>query len=280
MLAVDDQIHQVEQAIAVQEIIRPAVGDALVEPALGVLRAQLSVLHARLPGNSPNGRAECRPLYAELPQYRPAGPATTRHAPMLVGSDRKQVTILFADLANFTAISERHDIEVIRELQIDLFEQLAAVIHQYEGFVEKFVGDAILAVFGAPLTHHDDCERALRAALAMRERMVPLNKRWGERLGDNLALHAGINTGMVVAGYLGSALGGAYMVTGDVVNTAARLQHLATPGQILVGNDTYCVTRSAFGFQALEPTAVKGKREPLAAFELLGAHAGQSSRSK
>src|SRR3954451_15428371 len=221
MLAVDDQIHHVEQAIAVQEVIRHTVGDALVEPALSVLRAQLRVLHTWLPGNSPNGRAEYRPLYAKLPQGRPASPATTRHAPTHVASDRKQVTILFADLADFTAISERHDSEVIRELQIDLFEQLTTVVHQYEGFVEKFIGDAIMAVFGAPLTHHDDCERALRAALAMRERMVPLNHRWRARISDNLALHAGINTGTVVAGYLGSALGGAYMVTGDAVNMAA-----------------------------------------------------------
>ena len=278
MLAVDYQIRQVEQAIAVQEVIRPTVGDALVEPVLGALRAQLTMLHAWLPGTSLGesavslrGRSGRRPARTELPQYRPTGPVTPRCASLSIDGDRKQVTVLFADLADFTAIGERHDAAVIRALQTDLFEQMAAVIHDHEGYVEKFVGDAMMAVFGAPFAHHDDPERALRAALALRERMTSLNARWAERLGGVIALHTGINSGLVVAGYLGAALGGAYMVTGDSVNTAARLQNLAQPGQILVGHDTYGATRSEFVFVPLEPIAVKGKQEPLAAFELVGA---------
>ncbi len=108
------------------------------------------------------------------------------------------------------------------------------------------------------------------SALAILDLIARLNRRWAQRLGENLALHVGINTGTVVAGYLGSGLNGVYAVTGNAVNTAARLQHTARPGQILVGPDTYRLTQEAFVFQPLEPIAVRGKREPLAAFELLG----------
>lgn len=100
------------------------------------------------------------------------------------------MTVLFADLSGFTAPSERLDPEEIRALQSDLFQEMAAVIDRYGGFVEKFVGDAVMAVFGAPVAHEDDPERAIRAAIAMHERMTVLNGRWETRVGQPLALHA------------------------------------------------------------------------------------------
>jgi adenylate cyclase len=271
MLAVDDQIQQVEQAIAVQEVIRPTVGDALVEPALGALRAQLTALHARRPGCALAEWTERRLAPAAAPGYGPASPPMGWPANLSTGNDRKRVTVLFADLADFTALGERHPAEVIRALQTDLFEQMATVIDEYEGYVEKFIGDAMMAVFGAPLPHRDHPECALRAALALRASMAALNARWAARLGQPLALHVGVNSGLVVAGYLGTTLGGAYMVTGDAVNTAARLQDLARPGQILVGRDTFEAARSGFKLVPLAPIAVKGKQEPVVAYELRGA---------
>jgi len=114
--------------------------------------------------------------------------------------DRRPVTVLFADLAGFTALSEGLDPEDVRAIQADLFHEMSASIERYEGFVEKFVGDAVMAVFGAPRAHEDDPERGLRAALLMRERMGALNRRWERRVGRPLALHIGLNTGPVVAG--------------------------------------------------------------------------------
>ena len=114
---------------------------------------------------------------------------------------------------------------MIRAFQKDLFRDLARIIYQHEGFVEKFVGDAVLAVFGAPVAHEDDPERALRVALAMRERMAVLNRHWAERLGATMTLHVGIHAGPVVAGMIGAETitdGGAYAVTGDTVNSASR----------------------------------------------------------
>jgi adenylate cyclase len=181
------------------------------------------------------------------------------------------VTVLFADLSGFTALSERLDPEEIRAFQGDLFEEMGSVIERYEGFVEKFVGDAVMAAFGAPVAHEDDPERALRAALAMHERMEALNRRWAPRLGRSLALHIGVNTGPVVAGNLGASPGAAYAVTGDTVNTAARLQGAAQAGQILVGPATYRMTQHGFAFEPLGELAVKGKADPLPVYRVLGA---------
>ncbi len=158
-------------------------------------------------------------------------------APLPSGSheaDRRQVTVVFADLSGFTAMSERLDPEEIRALQGELFHEAAGAIQRYEGFVEKFVGDAVMAVFGAPVAHEDDPERALRAALLIHERAAVLNQRWASRLGQPLVLHIGINSGPVVAGNLGPGSGAAYAVTGDTVNTAARLLSAAPAGQTLV----------------------------------------------
>jgi predicted ATPase/class 3 adenylate cyclase len=188
-------------------------------------------------------------------------------------SDRRVVTVLFADLAGFTSLAERLDPEETRTLQGELFEELASAITQFDGFVEKYVGDAVMAVFGAPVAHEDDPERALRTALRMQERTAALSRRWEGRLGRTLALHIGVNTGPVVAGNLGSTPGAAYAVTGDTVNTAARLQHAAQPAQILVSRATYQLTQHAFAFEPLGDLALRGKAEPLPAYRLLGLRA-------
>jgi len=184
-------------------------------------------------------------------------------------SDRRPVTVLFADLSGFTTLSERLDPEDVRALQDDLFKEMSAAIERFEGFVEKFVGDAVMGVFGAPIAHEDDPERALRAALLMRDRVAALSERWMRRLGSALALHIGVNTGPVVAGQIGSGAGAAYAVTGDAVNTAARLQSTAKPSQILVSHSTYLLTRHAFEFEALGDVALKGKAHPVPVYGVL-----------
>ncbi len=181
------------------------------------------------------------------------------------------MTVLFADLSGFTALGERLDPEDVRALQSDLFRQMASAVGRYEGFVEKFVGDALMAVFGAPTAHEDDPERALRAALALEERVAALSERWAGRLGCPLALHIGIHTGPVVAGPLGEVPGAAYAVTGDTVNTASRLQSAAEAGQIMVSYATYRLTQHAFDFEPLGNLVVKGKALPVPVFRLVGA---------
>jgi adenylate cyclase len=185
-------------------------------------------------------------------------------------SDRRPVTVLFADLAGFTALSEALDPEDVRAIQGDLFREMSESIDRYEGFVEKFVGDAVMAVFGAPHAHEDDPERSLRAALLMRERMATLNRRWERQVGRSLELHIGVNTGPVVAGRIGATADAAYAVTGDTVNTASRLQSAAGASEILISDATYQLTQHAFAFAPREEIRLKGKSEPVAVYRLLG----------
>ncbi len=199
-----------------------------------------------------------------------AAPPPPPPPPAAPDSDRRPVTVLFADLVGFTALSEGLDPEDVRAIQADLFREMSASIERYEGFVEKFVGDAVMAVFGAPLAHEDDPERGLRAALLMRERVGALNLRWERRVGRPLALHIGLNTGPVVAGRIGATADAAYAVTGDTVNTAARLQSAAPPGEILIGDATYQLTHHAFAFAPREEIPLKGKSEPVGIHRLLG----------
>ena len=185
------------------------------------------------------------------------------------GGDRRQVTVLFADLSGFTALSERLDPEEIRAFQNALFEMLARTITRYDGFVEKFVGDAALAVFGAPVAHEDDPARACNAALDMLDGGAALNQAWAGRLGQPIALHVGIHTGPVVAGNLGGAAGDAYAVTGDAVNTTARLLAAAAPGTILVSEATHALVRHRFAFDPAGELALRGKVEPIVVHRLL-----------
>jgi class 3 adenylate cyclase/tetratricopeptide (TPR) repeat protein len=260
-----EQIGQLRAALAAQESLRPALGDAVVDTTVAALRAQLNTLLAQQETSHSAANPAPEELFKRLIPEELAGKI---RASTSVQGERKTVTILFADLSGFTALSERFDPEVIRTFQDDLFPEMAEAVYQYEGRIDKFMGDAIMAIFGAPIAHEDDPERALRVALSMRERMARLNRRWMERLGVELYLHIGVNTGMVVAGSLDPDLGYSYMVTGDTVNTASRLQTAAQPGQILVSRETYRLTHGAFHFAALEPIIVKGKREPVPVYEL------------
>jgi adenylate cyclase len=217
----------------------------------------------------------CETDFAFCPRCGVAlGPGTKaapeKPAPASRDADRRQVTILFADLSGFTSLAERLDPEEVRAFQNALFETLARAITRYDGFVEKFVGDAVLAVFGAPAAHEDDPERACDAALDMLERGAALSQKWAARLGQSVTLHIGIHTGPVVAGNLGDAAGAAYAVTGDTVNTTARLLAAAAPGTILVSDATHALARHRFAFERTGEVALRGKAEPVLVHRLLG----------
>ncbi|ESZ55753.1 AAA family ATPase [Mesorhizobium sp. C120A] len=173
-------------------------------------------------------------------------------------ADRRTVTVLFADLCGFTTLSEQLDPEVMQALQNELFKELTAAVQGFGGFVDKFIGDALLALFGAPVAHEDDPERALRAALDMIARTARLGEST-RHSGSPLLLHIGINTGPVVTGGLGIGTAKSYSVTGDTVNTAQRLQSLAAPGEVLVGELTHRLTRHAFSYESLGDVVFRGK---------------------
>src|SRR5262249_17181059 len=217
------------------------------------------------------GASEASPPAAPRAPPPPPAPATAAAAPALAGeADRRTVTVLFADLSGFTTLSERLDPEIMQTLQNELFEELTAAVQEFGGFVDKFVGDALLALFGAPHAHEDDPERALGAALAMLERTARLDARWRGRAGLPLALHLGINTGPVVAGGFGAGSAKSYSVTAHTPNTAQRLQSLAGVGEVLVGQATYRLARHAFGFELLGEVALKGKSGQYPVHRLIG----------
>ncbi|HMA33777.1 MAG TPA: adenylate/guanylate cyclase domain-containing protein, partial [Chloroflexia bacterium] len=264
-----EQASRLEEAIARLEEQRGVLGDAVVDLTLTTLRSQLQAVRSQLrAARAPGPRVSPEQLLARLQSYLPKELAAKMRSSDRIESERKQVTVLFADINGFTALSERLDPEVVADLTSAALKELAEAVYQYEGYIDKFVGDAIMAVFGAPVAHEDDPDRALRTALAMRERLEAFNRREAERLDEPLTLHIGVNTGTVIAGNVGSDLRLSYTVMGDTVNTASRLEDAAQPGQILVSRDTYRLTAEAFTFQALEPITVKGKREPLTVYEL------------
>jgi class 3 adenylate cyclase len=180
--------------------------------------------------------------------------------------ERKLVTVLFADLTGSTALGERLDPERLRALLSDYFAATASVIESWGGVVEKFIGDAVMSVFGIPAAHEDDPERALQAALEMQSRLAEQDATIAERHGVHLTMRIGVNSGEVIAGSGGDQ----FMVTGDVVNVAARLQQTAEPGEVVAGERTYLTTRGAFVFEPLEDKALKGKSLPVPAWRVVG----------
>jgi len=181
--------------------------------------------------------------------------------------------MVFADLVGFTSLNESSDPELVQALVTRAFDRLSAEVARYEGTVEKFAGDAILAVFGVPAAHEDDAERAVRAALEMQSAMGELAAELRGEGRPELALRIGIETGEVLVD-LGRASGERdRIVTGDAVNTAARLQQVARPAAIVVGPFTYAATRDVVEYEELPPTALKGKALPVAVWRAVAVKA-------
>ena len=191
------------------------------------------------------------------------------HATASLGEQRKVVTVLFADLSGSTTLGERLDPEELRGILASYFNALARQITRYEGTVDKYIGDAVMAVFGAPVSHEDDAERAINAALAMQSAIAGLNADLERRQGVQLGLRIGVNTGEVVAGMLAGDVQTAYTVVGDAVNTAQRLESAAPPGQIVVSATTRRLAVHSFEFEELEPVRLKGKAEPVRLFRVV-----------
>jgi class 3 adenylate cyclase/tetratricopeptide (TPR) repeat protein len=183
-----------------------------------------------------------------------------------VSRRRKLVTVLFCDVSGSTALGERADPEAVRDLMFRYFHEMRLALEHHGGTVEKFIGDAVVAVFGVPVAHEDDALRAVRAAAEMQERAAALNVDLEKRFGSRIALRIGINTGEVVAG---DAAARETFVTGDAVNVAARLEQHADPGDVLLGQSTYELVRASVAVEPVAPISVKGKTEPLTVQRLL-----------
>lgn len=184
-------------------------------------------------------------------------------------TERRFVTILFADLSGFTALSETLDPEAVRDIINACFERLVPIVEEHQGVIDQFIGDALVALFGAPIAHENDPAQACHAALAMMDVIGQVNIERGLDLG----LHIGINSGTVVSGSVGSRARQQYSVLGDAVNMAARLQDAAERGEIFVGAESMRLTRAQFEFTPRGAMLFKGKGEPQPVFQLIAARA-------
>ncbi len=188
-----------------------------------------------------------------------AGVSDAAAAPV---AERRLVSVLFADLVGFTTLSESRDAETVRELLSRYFEMASDIIGRYGGTIEKFIGDAVMAIWGAPTAHEDDAERAVRSALDLVEAV----RRLGQEVDAELMLRAGVTTGEAAV-TLGATNQG--MVAGDLVNTASRLQSIAPPGTVLVGEATFQAASGAIAFEPAGEQLLKGKQSPVPAYRAL-----------
>ena len=217
------EIDQLKAGMAALEAQRTILGDAMVEVMLGPIREKLAALEAA-------GRAD---------------------------QQRKQATVLFADVSGFTAMSETMDAEEVAGVMNDLWAAVDKAITGHGGHIDKHIGDAVMALWGADTAREDDPERAVRGALAMQAAIG----HFCETRGAELAMRIGVNTGPVVLGAVGTT--GEFTAMGDAVNLASRLEHAAPVGGVLIGHDTYRQVRGIFDVVAQEPLSVKGKAEPV-----------------
>jgi class 3 adenylate cyclase len=191
---------------------------------------------------------------------------TTRSS---VEGERKLVTVLFADVANFTTISEKLDPEEIHEIMDACFKILMDEIHKYEGTINQFTGDGVMALFGAPLAHEDHAQRACHAALAIQNSLDRYSQKLKEDLSIDFKMRLGLNSGPVVVGAIGDDLRMDYTAIGDTINLASRMQSSAAPGTVLVSSHTHKLAKDFFAFTSLGKLPVKGKEEPQDAYVLL-----------
>lgn len=191
---------------------------------------------------------------------------TTRSS---IEGERKLVTVLFADVANYTAMSERLDPEEVHQTMDGCFKILMEEIHKYEGTINQFTGDGVMALFGAPVSHEDHAQRACHAALKILKSIGTYGQKTKNDFGVDFKMRIGLNSGPVIVGSIGDDLRMDYTAVGDTTNLASRIESMAKPGTCLVSKLTYKLIRDFFECESLGKRAVKGKKEPQEIFELI-----------
>lgn len=187
------------------------------------------------------------------------------------GGQSRVATVAFIDIRGFTAMSENAPPTEVLLMLNEYFEMVVESVFRYEGTVDKFMGDEIMVIWGAPLTHDDDPIRAVRAALEIRAELVEFNNKRISENKEEISIGIGINTGSLVAGYIGSTQAMSYSVIGDSVNTAARLCAAAKKGQILISENTLNQLGDGFEVAEIEPLQAKGKFNPIRVYNVMGA---------
>jgi class 3 adenylate cyclase/tetratricopeptide (TPR) repeat protein len=220
--------------------------------------------------------ARAKPAVFVAPRFESPGSYTPKHlAEKILTSrsalegERKQVTVLFVDVSGFTSISERLDPEDVHRLMTRAFELMLEEVHRYEGTVNQFLGDGIMALFGAPIAHEDHAVRACHAALGIHKALAVYQQQLGDEARISFEVRQGLNTGLVVVGSIGKDLRMDYTAVGDTTNVAARMQQAADRGRIVVAEATHRLVGDYFHTRPLGPLTLKGKTDPVHAWELI-----------
>jgi len=193
---------------------------------------------------------------------------------VVLGGRRKEITVLFADIRNFTGMASRMAPEEVVSILNEFFTMITEVIFKYNGTLDKYIGDAVMAIYGAPIEEENHAERALETALEMQKRMGLLEKRFLERGIEPIKIGIGITTGEAIIGNIGSLRRMEYTAIGDSVNLASRLEEVAKPDQILISEDTYRMVKNIVKAKVLKPMAIRGKAELVQVYEVLGVKEG------
>jgi class 3 adenylate cyclase/tetratricopeptide (TPR) repeat protein len=215
------------------------------------------------------------------PLYRPAAESMPAYTPKHLAErvlsyrsalegERKQVTVLFVDIVESSRLAERLDPEIMHRLMDRTLRLMAETVHRYEGTVNQFLGDGLMALFGAPLALEDHASRAVQAALAIRETVDGYSEQLKQELGVEIRLRLGLNSGLVVVGRIGDDLRMDYTAVGDTTNLAARMQALAEPGTILMTDATHRLVSAHVRWESLGSVLVKGRSAPVPAFKVIG----------
>lgn len=219
-----------------------------------------------LPSPAPALPAIEREPLAYTPRHLVEKILTSRHA---LEGERKQVTVVFADVAGFTDLARRLDPEVVHEVMDNCFAVLSAEVHRFEGTINQYTGDGVMALFGAPIAHEDSPRRAVHAALGIQRAMRDFGRTFQERHGLPFQMRIGINTGLVVVGKIGDDLRMDYTAVGDTTNLASRLQQLAQPGTVVISDATSRLVQGFFDTRDLGLHQVKGHPEPVHVVEVV-----------
>jgi class 3 adenylate cyclase len=212
---------------------------------------------------NPDNAKFCNECGSSLPEVKPNEDVISTTT-----SERKQVTMLFSDLTGYTAMAEKLDPEEVKEITSRIFSEISKIVSSYNGFIEKYAGDAVMAIFGVPKTHEDDPIRAVRAAGKIHELVKEVSPEVEKKIGQAISMHTGITTGLVVTGEVDMARG-THGIVGDTINLASRLSNLAKPGEILVNADTYRQVEGHFTCEYRETATVKGKADPVDFYQVL-----------
>jgi len=205
--------------------------------------------------------------HSYTPKFMAEKILTTRSS---LEGERKLVTVFFSDVAGFTTLSEQLDPESVHEIMDGCFKILMAEIHAYEGTINQFTGDGVMALFGAPLAHEDHAQRACLAAVAIQKSLQRYAEKVQKKFNLDFKMRIGINSGPVVVGAIGDDLRMDYTAVGDTTNLAARMESMARPGGILISESTYRLVSQYFTCKSLGTVPIKGKKAPQAIYEITG----------